>query len=111
MKSPQLAFACFITQRLERNGYFDSPAGVREHAFRFHHDDNAEISAAAFSHSSVLLNSQRIPTKHVRAALIVKGIEKNSHVVVAKNLVALGHRRAHLVEFVVVAMKRQIKKL
>src|SRR5438552_8913678 len=107
MKSPQLAFACFIAQRLERNRYFDGPAVVREHAFRFHHDVNAEIRAAAFGHDAVLLNSQRIPTEDICAPLIVKSVEKDSHVVVAENFITFGHGRAHFVGFVVEAVKSE----
>src|SRR5712692_4035450 len=102
MKSPQLAFACFIPQRLERNRYFDGPAVAREHAFRFHHDVNAEIRARAFGHDAVLLDAERIPTKHVSSPLIVEGIQKNSNVVVAENLVTFGHGRAHFARLVVV---------
>src|SRR5712664_1036816 len=110
MKSPQLAFACFITQRLERNRYFDGPAVAREHAFRFHHDVNAEIRARAFGHDAVLLDAERIPTKYVRSPLVVEGVQKNSDVVVAENLIALANRGFHL-SWIVVAVKTQVKKL
>src|SRR5260370_2035629 len=96
MKSPQLAFACFITHRLERNRYFDGPAVAREHAFRFHHDVNAEIRARAFVHDAVLLDAERIPTKDVSSPLFVEGVQKTSDFAAPKMLIASPTLSLHL---------------
>ncbi len=110
MNSPQLALAGFIAKRLERNGDFHGPAITGDHSLRLHHDIHAEVCARAFGHDPILLNAERVPAQHVGAALIVEGIQKHTHVIVAENFVAFRDCRAHLARFVV-TMKRKVKKL
>src|SRR5882724_10262531 len=108
MKSPQLAFSRFITERLKRNRDLKSPAIACQNSFGLHHDVDAEVRAGAFGHNSISLHAQRIPAEHIGPALIVEGVEKNSHVVIAKDFVALGHCRADLVRLIV-TMKGQVE--
>src|SRR3982074_2170122 len=100
MYAPQLALACFISQRLKGNRHLERPAIAGKHSFGFHHDVHAKVSARSFSHDSVSLHSEWIKADHIRAALIVEGVEEDTHVVFAENLVTLGNGSPHFVGLV-----------
>src|ERR1051325_8093535 len=72
VKTPELVFASFVTERLKRNCNLESPTIRRQFAFRFVNNVYTEVGVAALSHDAILLPAHRIPTTPVSFALIVE---------------------------------------
>src|SRR5258706_3771623 len=110
MRAPEFVLARDVAKRLKRNRCLDGPSVRGQHALRFHHDIRIEVFILAVGPDAVRLHAKRIEIKLVSFAMVVEGIEKNSDVVIVKNVIAFGYVGAHLVGLVI-AVKRDVKKL
>ena|SRR5438132_7510688 len=109
MKPPQLAFAGFVTQRLEGNSDFYSVAILRYDSLRLHHDVDTEIIIPAFSHNSVLLHAKRIKEKLIRSALVVESVQDDADQIVIENRITLRDGGAYFAR-IVVSVKREVNE-
>src|SRR5690349_5470894 len=98
--APEFAFARFEAKRLERNRDLDVEAGLVNDALRLHQQVHAEIFAASLGDDAVPLNPQRVEKDLESLAPVVERVEHEPDVIVLKDVVALGHCRAHFVRLV-----------
>src|SRR5258706_88855 len=78
-----------VTQRFERNCYFDRPPVGAHYAFRLQHDVRIEIFVI-ISPDTVGLHAQRIEIKFVCLAAVVESVEQDPNVIVVKDVISLG---------------------
>src|SRR6185437_2562268 len=112
LNTPELSFAGFITQRLERYRHFNDVTVFSQRPLRLHDDIDAEIDVHAFCANAVHLYPERIEGKHIRFSLVVECVEQHANAIFysVQDIVALGNRRAHFVRLVE-TMKRDVKSL
>ena len=110
-ETPDLLVSGLVANALERDADLHLVAVVGDPALRFVDEIRAEIHGVphgaevarqpgdatlhALAQRAVRLHAERVRPEHQRLAMVVEGVDQDLHVVVGRDLVAVGERRVH----------------